>query len=90
MRDIVYLRIEDVFAHYAATLAHGIAEGQPFIEGNKRTALESARGFRLVNGYQATASQQVRFDWMRRLSEGETVKALAVSIRAALVPIGED
>ena len=38
-------------AMQAAVPAHGIAEGQPFIEGKKRTALASLRTFPLANGY---------------------------------------
>jgi death-on-curing protein len=74
----------------AAVLAHGIAEDQAFVEGNKRTALAATLTILLVNGYEISASQQERFDWMRRLSEGETVEQLAGRIRAALVPVGED
>ncbi len=54
----------------AAVLAHAIAEGQPFVDGNKRTALPSLRTFLMVNGYQVTTSQRERADWMLRLSEG--------------------
>ena len=74
----------------AAVLAHGIAEGQPFVEGNKRTALATALNFLLINGYEISASQQERFDWMRRLSEGATVEELAGRIRVALIRVGED
>ncbi|MDP9365386.1 MAG: Fic family protein [Chloroflexota bacterium] len=52
-------------AHYAgaelalqaAVLAHGIAEGQPFVDGNKRTALAGRRTFLLAHGYQVSATQ---------------------------------
>jgi death-on-curing protein len=71
----------------AAALAHGIAESQPFIEGNKRTALTALRAFLLANGCQVTASQAERFRWMLRLSEGETVEELAANIRTSLVPV---
>ena len=74
-------------AHQAALLAHGIAETQPFIEGNKRTALAVLRAFLLVNGYQVTASQSERMSWMIRLSAGASVEELADQIRACLVPI---
>lgn len=40
----------------AATLAHGIAEGQAFLDGNKRTALVSMETFLLLNGQCLTAS----------------------------------
>lgn len=44
----------------APALAHGIAESQPFIEGNKRVALAAMRTFLGVNGYNVTASQADR------------------------------
>ena len=80
------------YAHYtdadiatqAAVLAHAIAEGQPFLEGNKRTALIALRTFLAINGYDVTASQEERADWMISLSSGQTVERLSDRIRAAL------
>ena len=68
--NVLYLEIEDVVAIYAelslqaAALAHSIAEGQYFIDGNKRTALEALRVFLLANGYTLTATQVERHEWM--------------------------
>ncbi len=81
------------YAHYqdadlamqAAVLAHGIAETQPFVEGNKRTALASMLTFILVNGYELTTSQEELARWIIRLSEGLGPADLAPRIRAALV-----
>jgi death-on-curing protein len=70
----------------AAVLAHGIAEGQPIVDGNKRTALASLRTFLLANGFGVNASQETRAAWMLRLSEGATEDDLAGWIRQALVP----
>lgn len=80
------------YAHYmhadiatqGAALAHAIAEGQPFLEGNKRTALIALRTFLAINGYEVTASQEERADWMISLSRGQTVERLSDRIRAAL------
>jgi len=80
------------YAHYqqadialqAAVLAHGIAEGQHFLEGNKRTALVSLRTFLAINGYDMGASQEQRAAWIISLSEGVPVDQLAEQIRAAL------
>jgi death on curing protein len=47
-------------ARQAALLAHGIAETQPFIEGNKRTALGTMLIFLDWNGYGLSASQSER------------------------------
>jgi death-on-curing family protein len=52
------------YAHYeradialqAAVLAHGIAEGQPFLDGNKRLALVSLLTFLEVSGYRINAT----------------------------------
>jgi len=35
-------------------IAHDIAEGQHFMEGNKRTALVALRAFLLLNGFQVS------------------------------------
>lgn len=77
-------------AHQAALLAHGIAEGQHFLDGNKRTALVCLTAFLGINGYRLTASQAERFRWMVELSgpgDPDTlVEELAGRIRACLVP----
>ncbi|HEX6506263.1 MAG TPA: type II toxin-antitoxin system death-on-curing family toxin [Chloroflexota bacterium] len=80
------------YAHYinadvatqGAALAHAIAEGQPFLEGNKRIALIALRTFLAINGYYVTVSQEERADWMISLSRGQTVEQLSDRIRAAL------
>ena len=80
------------YAHYmkadlatqGAALAHGIAEGQPFLEGNKRIGLVALRTFLAINGYDVAASQEERADWMISLSRGASVEELADRIRAVL------
>lgn len=82
------------YAHYmsadvatqAAALAHGIAEGQPFLEGNQRIGLICLRAFLAVNGYDVVASQEDRADWMISLSRGESIDALTDRIRHAVRP----
>ena len=61
----------------AAYLAHGIAEGQPFVDGNKRTALVAMETFLEVNGYWLTASDDELADWVLDLSAGLSVYSLA-------------
>lgn len=56
-------------AYQAAVLAHGIAEGQHFLEGNKRTALVALSAFLSLNGFALAASQRERFEWIRDLSK---------------------
>ncbi len=76
-------------AHQAALLAHGIAEGQHFLEGNERTALVCLIAFLGLNGYRLTAPQAERFRWMVDLSGAghpdTLVGELARRIRADLV-----
>jgi death-on-curing protein len=82
------------YAHYqdadvalqAAVLAHGIAEGQHFIDGNKRTALAAMLTFLRANGYDVDASQEERAAWILQLSVGTTAEELAELLRIALKP----
>ena len=61
-----------MYAHYqaadlalqAAVLAHGIAEGQPFIEGNKRTAALACIAFLKV-GFDIMYGQVAPFKQLR-------------------------
>lgn len=48
---------EDLFAMAAAYAFH-IAENQPFIDGNKRTAFQSADVFLMLNGFDLPASKR--------------------------------
>src|SRR6266545_1116101 len=84
-----------MYAHYqgadlamqAAVLAHGIAEGQFFVEGNKRTALAACLTFLRVNGHDIIAPQATRATWIIELSRGRAVEArLAKQLRSALDP----
>ena len=87
------------YAHYrqadlplqAAALAHGIAEGQFFIDGNKRVALVATRVFLLLNGFNVVGSQADRANWIlglseRGLSAEEKVDRLAKTLRRAAQP----
>jgi death on curing protein len=80
------------YAHYrkadlalqAAALAHGIAESQAFIDGNKRLALVSMLTFLEVNGYEVDATDPELADWIISLSAGTTPHELADLIRSRL------
>ncbi len=78
-------------AQQAAVLAHGIAEGQYFLEGNKRTALVSLTTFLRLNGYRLTASQSERFQWIVDLSKPGDPEAkiadLAQRIQSRITPL---
>jgi death-on-curing protein len=75
-------------ASRAAALAHGIAETQPFIEGNKRTALAALITFLAVNGYELSATQKERAEWILGLSAGMSIDEIAALIRGALIVSG--
>jgi death-on-curing family protein len=87
-------------ATQAAVLAHGLAEGQHFIDGNKRIAHVTMRTFLLVNGCVLAASQAERADRIIRLAPpmpGDPDPAprlradeLARLIRTALIPLRRD
>jgi death-on-curing protein len=67
----------------AAVLAHGIAEGQVFLDGNKRTALLAMLTFLALNGVVVLVDDDELADWMLDLSRGGSVEVLADRIRAA-------
>jgi death-on-curing family protein len=71
-------------ATLAAVLAHGIAEGQHFLDGNKRTAFAATVGFLALNGSDLNAPDDALAQWIIELSAGPTVADLAVHIRNCL------
>ena len=82
----------ETYAHYeaadlalqAAVLAHGIAEGQQFIDANKRTALVAMLSFLEVNGLRVEAADPELADWILSFSAGATPVDVAALLRAAL------
>jgi death on curing protein len=84
------------YAHYesadlalqAAALAHGIAEGQQFIDGNKRTALVAMLTFLEINGIRVETPDRELADWILSFSSGATPEQVALLIRAAAGSIG--
>lgn len=71
-------------AHLAAVLAHGLAEGQLFIDGKKRTAFLAMAVFLERSGYELHASGEQMASWIIELSAGGSVEQLAERVRAAL------
>lgn len=83
-----YAHYEDAdLALQGAMLAHGIAEGQTFIDGNKRLALVALLTFLEVNGERVEASDPELADWILSLSADTTAAQLADLIRERLRPI---
>jgi death-on-curing protein len=82
----------ETYAHYeaadlalqAAVLAHGIAEGQPFIDGNKRMALVAMLTFLAINGLRVEASDPELANWIISFSSGATPEDVAGHLRPAL------
>jgi death-on-curing protein len=82
----------ETYAHYqdadlalqAAVLAHGIAEGQQFIDGNKRTALVVMLTFLEINGWRVEASDPELADWILSFSAGATPGTVATLLRPAM------
>jgi death-on-curing protein len=86
----------ETYAHYqdadlalqAAVLAHRIAEGQQFIDGNKRTALIAMLVFLEVNGWRVEASDPELADWILSFSQGATPEAVAKLVISTMRSIG--
>ena len=83
------------YAHYqeadlamqAAVLAHGIAETQPFVDGNKRTALIAMLTFIELNGNKLSATDAELAAWIISFSSGTTPEQLADQLRERIEPI---
>ncbi|MFZ1155244.1 MAG: type II toxin-antitoxin system death-on-curing family toxin [Solirubrobacteraceae bacterium] len=86
----------ETYAHYqgadlalqAAVLAHGIAEGQQFIDGNKRTALIAMLVFLEINGWRIEASDPELAEWILSFSAGATPETVAQLLASAMRGIG--
>ena len=82
----------ETYAHYqgadlalqAAVLAHGIAEGQQFIDANKRTALIAMLTFLEINGWRVEASDPVLAEWILSFSAGATPEVVAELLTSAM------
>ena len=59
----------------AAAFAFHIAENQPFVDGNKRAALNAALVFLDINGWLVTDPEQLLYDAMIAISSRSLDKA---------------
>jgi death on curing protein len=88
----------ETYAHYeaadlalqAAVLAHGLAEGQHFIDANKRVALVAMLTFLELNGWRVEVSDPVLADWILSFSSDATPEHVAELIRVSLVEAGAE
>lgn len=86
-RPRAYAHYEDAdVALQAAVLAHGIAETQPVIDGNKRLALVAMLTFLELNGFGLSATDRELADWIIGFSRGVTPRETAELIRSRLTP----
>jgi death on curing protein len=69
-----------------AVISHGIAEGQLFVDGNKRTAAMCLVSFLADNALTLNCTHAELADWILKLSEGETEEELAERVRSVLIP----
>ncbi|MGC2372814.1 MAG: Fic family protein [Solirubrobacteraceae bacterium] len=86
-RPVAYAHYENAdLALQATVLAHGIAEGQQFIDGNKRTALVAMLTFLEINGLEVNVSDAELAAWIISFSAGATPEDVAKLIRSAATP----
>lgn len=84
-RPATYARYEAAdLALQAAVLAHGLAEGQLFIDGNKRIGLIAMLTFLEINGVRVEATDRELADWILSLAAGTTPEQLAEQLRTAM------
>jgi death-on-curing protein len=69
----------------AAVLAEGIAEGQYFLDGNKRTAVIALESFLAVHGWEVSATDEELAEWILGLGHGCDAGRLAEKLRSRLV-----
>jgi death-on-curing protein len=87
-RPARYAHYEDAdLALQAAVLAHGIAEAQAFLDGNKRLAFVAMLTFLELNGQRLDATDPDLADWIIGLSADLTPADLAELIRPRLTPV---
>lgn len=80
-------------AYQAVTLAVGISQNQPFVDGNKRAALMSLRVFLELNGYHINSESlpialHLEATADRFGSLEEAIESFAAWLRERLVPVG--
>ena len=71
-------------------LAHGIAESQLFLDGNKRLALVAMLTFLEANGHRVQATDPEFADWIIGISRDLTPEELAEALRPRLMPVQPD
>jgi death-on-curing protein len=84
-RPMTYAQYEHAdIALQATVLAHGIAETQPFIDGNKRTAPIAMLIFLELNGWTVAATDRELANWIISFSAKATPADVAAILRERL------
>lgn len=74
----LYAYGEQEIFQLAASYAEGIARNHPFVDGNKRTAFQTAYQFLKDNNYQLQAAEGVEHaDMMEKLGQGQITREQA-------------
>jgi death on curing protein len=73
-------------AMQAAILAHGIAQSQSFLDGNKRTALIAMTTFLALNGWNVDVPDPRLAQLILDFAHGATPDTLAAALRVGLSP----
>jgi death-on-curing family protein len=82
-RPETYALYEDAdIALQAAVLAHALAEGQQFIDGNKRTALVAMLTFLEINGFRVEAADPELADWILGAAPEDVANLLRTALRS--------
>lgn len=72
-------------AGQAAVLAHGIAQSQSFIDGNKRTALIAMTTFLALNGWDVSLPDEDLADLILQFAHGLRPGEMADRLRTSLI-----
>jgi len=86
-RPIHHATYEDAdIAMQAAILAHGVAQSQSFLDGNKRTALIAMTTFLALNGWNVDVPDPHLAQFILDFAAGASADVLAAALRGALSP----
>jgi death on curing protein len=77
---------EDIFT-MAAVYAHGISQGQPFVDGNKRTGVDAALTFLALNGFPVEDPGMALYEAMIEIAERKLTKEQLASLLRELAAV---
>ncbi len=58
----------------ASALTESIIQNHPFVDGNKRTAINLSEAYLRVQGYKITASMEEKYEFVNNIAEGKMSK----------------